>query len=258
MIANHHKVKTIEQRIREALIWAKAEREKARQRQKEAARITNLKTRYGAEYVQEIIKEKATRERTRDRLASRIGMKGRTFDKAVKVIQCIDHLMSHGDLDQATALREILNYKSIDAAYRLVVMENAKRSEAIEKMVERLSKREQDIRGMQNCFSCPPSTDSDPRLPPQNDDPCSEKANHKLGSEMAKKEGEAHIQDVVQMLNKLDSDSLRCAADEFARNYTKYYCLGIIDEVKSFSEGQLVEVIKAISKYFSIEQLLKV
>jgi len=84
ILSNQYRSKTIEEKVREG------------------TRLKEISARRG--------------ERTRDVIGKEIGMSGRTFSKAEKVVEAID-AMQESDPDQADRLRQRLN-KSVDGAYK--------------------------------------------------------------------------------------------------------------------------------------------
>ncbi|HAG84792.1 MAG TPA: hypothetical protein DCL61_27470, partial [Cyanobacteria bacterium UBA12227] len=63
----------------------------------------------------------SSKGKTRDRLAKLVGLgSGRTYSKAAKVVETIDRETSSGNLETAQTLRQVLNSKSVDAAWNLL------------------------------------------------------------------------------------------------------------------------------------------
>ncbi|WP_446419648.1 ParB/RepB/Spo0J family partition protein [Coleofasciculus sp.] len=123
LLENANRVKTVEQKVREAQAWKEIETQKARERQQQAARLTNQKL--GRNTDQTLCENFRTasqgKGRTVDRLAERVGLgSGRTYEKAAKVVKAIDHQTSQGNLEAAATLRQALNSKSIHAAHQLL------------------------------------------------------------------------------------------------------------------------------------------
>lgn len=120
LIANATRIKTTEQRVREAEAWEIIEKAKAKQRQQQAAAITNQKIgRDSSETLMENFPQ-AFKGTTRDAVASRVGLgSGRTYSKAVKVVRAIDSLLEDTP-ETAQALRKVLNERSVDAATKLL------------------------------------------------------------------------------------------------------------------------------------------
>ena len=121
LLENASRVKTTEQKVREASAWESVEKAKAKQRQQQAAAMTNQKL--GRDSSKTLMENfpQASKGTTRDAIASRVGLgSGRTYSKAAKVVERIDVLVEEGKYEQATALRQVLNEKSVDAATKLV------------------------------------------------------------------------------------------------------------------------------------------
>ena len=63
----------------------------------------------------------ASKGTIRDVLAHRVGLgSGRTYSKAALVVEQIDALLESGENQPAQRLRQLLNAKSVEAAYQLV------------------------------------------------------------------------------------------------------------------------------------------
>src|ERR671924_37641 len=56
--------------------------------------------------------------KARDVVGRQLGMSGRTVEKAVAVVEVVDTLTAQGKAVEAQHVRELLNKKSVDAAYR--------------------------------------------------------------------------------------------------------------------------------------------
>ena len=116
LLENASRFKTIEQKVREALVWKELEVSKAKKRQ--LATQNNNAGKAVVENFPQLLQEKG---KTRDRIAARVGLgSGRTYSKAAKVVERIDALVESGDREKALALRQVLNEKSVDAAMRLL------------------------------------------------------------------------------------------------------------------------------------------
>ncbi|MGH2416565.1 MAG: ParB/RepB/Spo0J family partition protein, partial [Microcystaceae cyanobacterium] len=130
LLENASRLKTTEQKVREAQTWEEVEREKARQRQiKLAGTRPNTQPDLVANLPQ------GEKGKTRDRVALRVGMKARTYEKAAQVVNLIDTELDSGNQESAQGLRKILNEQSVDAAYQLLKYEDDKRSAILEKIV---------------------------------------------------------------------------------------------------------------------------
>ena len=111
LLENASRLKTTEQKVREAEAWKEVEAKKARQRMSDAAKAL----RQGVENFPHPDKSK-----TRDHIAARVGLgSGRTYSKAAKVVRTIDSLLKDS-LETAQTLRKVLNERSVDAAAKLL------------------------------------------------------------------------------------------------------------------------------------------
>ena len=121
LLENASRLKTTEQKVREGQAWSEIEQYRAKQRQQQAAVITNQKLgRDNCETLMENFPQ-PSKGTTRDAIASRVGLgSGRTYSKAAKVVVQIDEAASQGHPEIAQALRKILNEQSVDAAYTLL------------------------------------------------------------------------------------------------------------------------------------------
>jgi len=121
LLENATRTKSAEQKVREGFAWSDIETEKAKERQRIAARETNQKL---GRDVDQTLPENfpgALKGETRDVIAHRIGLgSGRTYQKAAEVVGVIDENTKKGDLLTAQGLRKILNEQSVDAAHRLL------------------------------------------------------------------------------------------------------------------------------------------
>lgn len=116
LLANASRIKTTEQKVREAQAWKKIEATRAKLRM--IAAQNNTAGKAAVENFPQLVTAKGT---TRDAIASRVGLgSGRTYSKAAKVVEHIDALVMVGDGEQAQALRQVLNEKSVDAAAKLL------------------------------------------------------------------------------------------------------------------------------------------
>lgn len=118
LLENAARVKTIEQKVREAQAWKDVETFKARRRQIELA-SSRPRTQKTSD-LQPNLAEGHEKGQTRDKVAARVGLKRSTYEKAAKVVRAIDTETSLGNLEHATALRKILNSQSVDAASQLL------------------------------------------------------------------------------------------------------------------------------------------
>jgi hypothetical protein len=95
------------------------ERAKAKQRQQLAAAMTNQKL--GKETNETLVENfpQASKGKSRDRVAKLVGLgSGRTYAKGKKVVEAIDELKFHGDIEEVLNLRKVLNEQSVDAALK--------------------------------------------------------------------------------------------------------------------------------------------
>lgn len=122
LLENATRIKTIEQRIREGKIWEQIEKKKAKERQKMGAISTNNKLGRNTEptVVANLPQPLKKEKRSRDKVATLVGMKSRNYGKASKVVDLIDSLQFDGKKEKAKRLRQLLNEKSVDSAYRLM------------------------------------------------------------------------------------------------------------------------------------------
>ncbi len=121
LLENESRHKTTEQKTREAKAWKDIESQLALIRKSEAGK--------SAAPGRCAVREKKDVEnfprlsprKTRDALAARVGLgSGKTYEKAVMVVERIDELMDQGNEEPALGLRKVLNEQSVDAAYKLV------------------------------------------------------------------------------------------------------------------------------------------
>lgn len=109
--SNRQRIKTNEQAAREFDIALEIERARAAQRQAELNRQlpSNLTE---------------ARGEARTLAASKVGRKASTMEKASAVVHVIDELHANGQADHAQDLRQVLNGKSVDAAYQQARRDN--------------------------------------------------------------------------------------------------------------------------------------
>ena len=121
LLENESRHKTTEQKTREAKAWKDIESQLALIRKSEAGK--------SAAPGRCAVREKKDVEnfprlsprKTRDALAARVGLgSGKTYEKAVMVVERIDELMGQGNEEAVLGLRKVLNEQSVDAAYKLV------------------------------------------------------------------------------------------------------------------------------------------
>jgi ParB/RepB/Spo0J family partition protein len=147
LLENASRDKTVEQKVREALIWEEIEREKARLRQQAAAQQTHAKLGRGQqqpEMLQENFPE-ASQGQSRDAVAARVGFgTGRTYQKAAQVVAAIDAQRARGNEEEAQALRRVLNEQSVDAAKKLVARPEEERTAILKKLATGEAKKVED------------------------------------------------------------------------------------------------------------------
>jgi ParB-like nuclease domain len=124
LLENANRGKTREQKVREAAAWLELETLSGRKRMGNAKknRATNKITEpfQGVENFPHLGLG-STKGKTRDNLAKRVGLgSGRTYSKAAKVVEFIDEQANLGKLELVEELRQTLNCKSVDAAYKLL------------------------------------------------------------------------------------------------------------------------------------------
>ncbi len=129
LLENETRHKTVEQKVREAAVWHEIEAEKARKRQAAGANQTNgTLGRLMDETVKANLPE-ASKGQTRDVVAEKIGMKPRTYEKALAVVRQIDQHAAEGDQRLANVLRTVLNGQSVDAASQLTKLDEDEQKE---------------------------------------------------------------------------------------------------------------------------------
>ena len=119
LLENAARLKTTEQKVREALAWKDIETQKAKKRMSEGGQKAapgRLAVNKGVANLPHLSKT----GKTRDAIAHRVGLGGRSYEKAAKVVELIDKETAVGNLSHAQVLRSVLNEKSIDAAYQLL------------------------------------------------------------------------------------------------------------------------------------------
>jgi ParB/RepB/Spo0J family partition protein len=115
LLENASRLKTTEQKVREAQAWQEVEAFQARQR-----KLSNLKQGNSRPDV-ENFPHRGEQGKTRDRIAARVGLgSGRTYSKAAKVIAVVDEEIQKGNKASAQVLRKVLNEQSVDAAHTLI------------------------------------------------------------------------------------------------------------------------------------------
>ena len=125
LLENQYRQKTTEQQVREGQQWEQIERERARQRQSQGAKLTNQKKGRGKKETLQANLPEASLGQTRDKVAAQVGMKGRNYQKAKKVVVHIDAL-ADDEPNKAEELRRILNSRSVHAAYTEVQKQTKK------------------------------------------------------------------------------------------------------------------------------------
>ena len=137
LLENAAREKTVEQKVREGFAWEEIEKQKAKERQRQAAKKTNenkkTKEKQGKEtgetgetLVQNFAQ--ASGGKTRDAIAKKVELgSGYTYSKAAAVVKLIDTETESGKQAAAYALRRVLNQESINAAYQLVKQPSSQR-----------------------------------------------------------------------------------------------------------------------------------
>ncbi len=121
LLENASRTKSAEQKVREGFAWSDVEKEKAKERQRIAARETNQRLSRDADQTLPENFPEASKGEARNYIASRIGLgSGRTYEKAAKVVSYSDESASLGHLEIAQVLRKTLNEQSVDAAHALL------------------------------------------------------------------------------------------------------------------------------------------
>jgi hypothetical protein len=118
---NSQRDKSREQKAREYMELKVIEEEKARNRQREAAQRTNLlhqdKTENDGRSQDSTEAWKEDTGESRKIAAGKLGISYTTAEESARVVQLIDLLSMEGNKDEAENLREILNTKSVNAAF---------------------------------------------------------------------------------------------------------------------------------------------
>jgi ParB/RepB/Spo0J family partition protein len=121
LLENESRHKTTEQKAREAKAWKDIESQLASIRKSEAGKSA-APGRCAVREKKDVENfPRLSQGKTRDALAARVGLgSGKTYEKAVMVVERIDELMGQGNKEAARGLRKVLNEQSVDAAYKLV------------------------------------------------------------------------------------------------------------------------------------------
>lgn len=109
LLANEHREKTVEQRVREAEEMTRILKALQDRKLRKWANLPTSTT--GIPDTPD-----ASPKRVRDEAAESVGMSRRTLDAAAKVVAEIDRATEDGDVERAEELRETLNTKSVKAA----------------------------------------------------------------------------------------------------------------------------------------------
>ena len=124
LLENASRVKTTEQKVREAEAWKDIESHKARIRQ---ISLAGTRPNSNPDLMENF--PQGQLGTTRDRIASRVGLgSGRTYSKAAKVIAVVDEEIQKGNVASAQILRKALNEQSVDAAHMLLKKSPQERS----------------------------------------------------------------------------------------------------------------------------------
>ncbi|MGB3760498.1 MAG: ParB/RepB/Spo0J family partition protein [Rivularia sp. (in: cyanobacteria)] len=123
LLENANREKNREQKVREGKAWLEVESDAARKRMSNAGKKSApgrpaKKEEKGVENFPHLCLS-STSGKTRDRLARKVGLgSGRTYSKALKVVEFIDEQTDSGNPEIAEEIRQSLNLKSVDAAYK--------------------------------------------------------------------------------------------------------------------------------------------
>ena len=125
LLENQYRQKSVEQQVREGQQWEAIERAKASQRQSEGARLTHEKLGRGNQKMLSPNLDEAssrnnqptTKGKTTKKVAEKVGLKKTNYEKAKQVVKRIDDL-SETNPAEAEKLSQLLNEKSVDAAYK--------------------------------------------------------------------------------------------------------------------------------------------
>lgn len=123
LLENANREKNREQKVREGKAWLEVESDAARKRmsdggKKSAPGRPAKKEEKGVENFPHLCLS-STSGKTRDRLAKKVGLgSGRTYYKALKVVDFMDEQAGLGNSEIAEEIRQTLNLKSVDAAYK--------------------------------------------------------------------------------------------------------------------------------------------
>ncbi len=136
LLENVTREKTAEQKVREGAQWKKIEEAEARRRMAEGAYLTNtLLDRVRVYTGCENFRTASPKRRVSDKVAERVGFgTGRTYEKAVKVVDRADEMKNEGKVEEAKALLAVLNEQSVDAAAKVLVLPEREQAVALHKV----------------------------------------------------------------------------------------------------------------------------
>jgi ParB/RepB/Spo0J family partition protein len=120
---NRQREKTSFQKCREAIVLKEVEEERAKTRQAEAAMragVASGASRRGETNVREKLPGRSEEVRARDKVGEALGVSGRTAEKMVVVGKAADEAERNGDKEKAEKLKEVVNNRGVDTAFRLV------------------------------------------------------------------------------------------------------------------------------------------
>ena len=161
LLENASRLKNTEQKVREGEAWKEVETFKANLRRHASLKNGNHIP------VQENFPERE-RGQSRDHIAKRVGIgSGRTYDKAAWVVSVIDSDTKNGDLVTAQGLRQVLNYKSVDAAHTLSKKPPQQRQALVELIISGKAKSTRQALKMINQNNDPGSNSADSSDPSQ-------------------------------------------------------------------------------------------
>jgi len=139
LLENSYRMKTMEQKVREARIYEEIETEKAKQRMH--AGNKPLISQYNADPVENLPQGDMNSDygKTRDIVAKKLNIgSGRTYEKAKKVVEKIDELKSTGENEKAADLSATLK-DSVNSAYNLLRREE--KLQEVERNIQEFKQR---------------------------------------------------------------------------------------------------------------------
>lgn len=116
IVTNKQRNKTAEQMAREYDKLKDIEKIKAKNRQIESGKNFGI----GKEKVVENSPQPISEGKSRELAAEKLGISSNTAERAAKVVHHVDELRAEGKTEEAEALRQTLNEKSVNAAYQQI------------------------------------------------------------------------------------------------------------------------------------------